>query len=395
MDSYIEQGGKVFMDTYAQYPVVLTGGDGRHVMDENGKRYLDMVAGIAVNILGYGDPGLSAALKSVVDGGLLHCSNLYWNRHAIEAASRLSRLSTMERVFFCNSGTEANEAALKLARKYGRAADTGRTDIITMQQSFHGRTYGSMTATGQTKYQQAFHPLVPGFSYAPFNDLAAVQRMVTDTTCAIFVEPIQGEGGIIPAGTDFLKGVRALCDRRDILLVFDEVQCGMGRSGHAFAWQASGVKPDVMTLAKALGGGIPIGAMVATGKAASVLSPGDHAATFGGNPLSTAAANVVLGRLEEGSLLAHVGEVSKKLRTVLEDLKNAYNEIVEVRGVGLMLGMQMTVPVRPIIEACMQNGMLIANAGSHVLRFVPPLTITSDEIDEAAGILRDVFAKLF
>ncbi|MEA5030629.1 MAG: aspartate aminotransferase family protein [Sphaerochaeta sp.] len=392
--SIIEMGKSVFMDTYAQYPIVLANGEGRHVYDTDGNRYLDMVAGIAVNILGYKDPGLTETLGKVVSEGLLHCSNLYWNSYAVQAAIRLSRLSGMERVFFCNSGTEANEAALKLVRKYGSSKKDGKTDIITMTQSFHGRTYGSMTATGQVKYQKAFHPLVPGFSYAAFNDYTAVESLVTDNTCAIFVEPVQGEGGVVPAQKQFLQQLRKLCDERDILLVFDEVQCGLGRTAHAFAWQASQVKPDVMTLAKALGGGVPIGAMVADGKAAKVLVPGDHAATFGGNLLSAAAADCILARLEEGTLLEHVKTTSAYLRSALGELQKQYSQIIEIRGLGLMLGMQMTIPVRLLIEACMAEGMLIANAGPNVLRFVPPLTITEDEIDEAVGILKSVFSKI-
>lgn len=394
MDKTIEQGKSVFMETYAQFPLVLTGGEGRHVFDSEGNRYLDLVAGIAVNILGYGDHRLSAALHKVIDDGLLHCSNLYWNSYAVEAASRLVRLSTMDKVFFCNSGTEANEGAIKLVRKYGSSKKEGKTDIITMNQSFHGRTYASMTATGQTKYQKSFYPLVPGFSYSPFNDYEALEKMVGDSTCAIFIEPVQGEGGVVPAEASYLKKVRQLCDQRDILLVFDEVQCGMGRTGTPFAWQQSGVKPDVMTLAKALGGGVPIGAVVATGKAATVLQPGDHAATFGGNLLATAAADCVLGILEDGELLEHVRTVSAYLRSRLESLKDQFGQIVEVRGAGLMLGVQMSQPVRPILEMCMQEGLILANAGPDILRFVPPLTITESEVDEAIAILSRVLGKV-
>jgi predicted acetylornithine/succinylornithine family transaminase len=394
MDKTIELGKSVFMETYAQFPIVLAGGDGRYVFDTQGKRYLDLVAGIAVNILGYGDKRLSSALHKVIDNGLLHCSNLYWNSYAVTAASRLARLSSMEKVFFCNSGTEANEGAIKLVRKYGSSLKEGRTDIITMKQSFHGRTYASMTATGQTKYQKSFYPLVPGFSYAPFNDSDALKNMVTDTTCAIFIEPVQGEGGVVPADASYLKKVRQLCDDRDILLVFDEVQCGMGRTGKPFAWQKSGVKPDVMTLAKALGGGVPIGAVVATGKAATVLQPGDHAATFGGNLLATAAADCVLEVLEDGELLEHVEKVGSYLRNSLEALKGRFSQIVEVRGAGLMLGVQMSIPVRPILDMCMQEGLILANAGPEILRFVPPLTITESEIDEAITILTRVLEKI-
>ncbi len=394
MNKMITQGQAVFMETYAQFPLVLTRGKGRYVYDTDNKRYLDMVAGIAVNILGYGDPVLSKTLQAVFEDGLLHCSNLYWNPHAITAAEKLVQLSMMERVFFCNSGTEANEAAIKLVRKYGSSQDKAKTDIITMHQSFHGRTYGSMTATGQPKYQSAFKPLVPGFSYAQFNDFASVKKLVTPQTCAIFVEPIQGEGGVIPATPEFLKQVRALCDQHDILLVFDEVQCGLGRTGYSFAWQKNGVKPDVMTLAKALGAGVPIGAMVTTGKAAKVFSPGDHAATFGGNLLASAAANCVLDRLADKQFLAHVNKVADRLHFALTNLQHLYPQVVEIRGIGLMVGVELSIPARPIIEACMDAGLLIASAGVNVLRFVPPLTITEDEIDTFIATLDGVFAKL-
>ncbi len=390
----IETGKRVMMETYAQFPLVLTRGEGRYVYDTDGKRYLDLVAGIAVNILGYGDTELTGQLKQVVENGILHCSNLYWNPYAVEAAQRLVELSGMERVFFCNSGTEANEAALKLVRKYGSAKMQGKTDIITMHHSFHGRTYGSMTATGQPKYQKAFLPLVPGFSHVPFNDIEALEAAVTDTTCAVFIEPVQGEGGVIPAAEGYLKRVRELCDRYDILLVFDEVQCGMGRTGHPFAWQQSQVMPDVMTLAKALGGGVPIGAVVATGKAAEVFQPGDHAATFGGNHLAAAAACVVLKRLQEGKLLQQVQEVSAHLRSSLEQLQRRFSQIEEVRGAGLMLGLQLSVPVREILEQCMDSGLILANAGVQILRFVPPLTITHDEVDEAISILTNVLEQM-
>ncbi len=393
VENCIDIGKQVFMETYAQFPIALTGGQGCRVTDDQGKSYLDLVAGIAVNALGYGDKKLSEALKAVIDTGLLHCSNLYWNNIAVSAAAKLLALSGMDRVFFCNSGTEANEAAIKLARKAGRQKDPLRTDIISMNHSFHGRTCGSLSATAQAKYQTSFLPLLPGFSYAPYNDLAGVRAKVTDRTCAIMVEPIQGEGGVVPATEEFLKGLRALCDEKDLLLIFDEVQCGMGRTGYPFAWQSYGVRPDVMSLAKALGGGVPIGALVATGAAAKVLAPGDHAATFGGNFLAAAAAEVVLDRLAQGELLEQVRKTSARLEKALLSLKDQYPAIVEVRGRGLLMGMEMTVPVRPLVAACMEKGMLIVNAGPNVLRFVPPLVITEEQIDEAVAILTEVLAQ--
>lgn len=392
--SLIESGQHVFMQTYAQYPVVLTGGKGRRVFDVEGKSYLDLVAGIAVNILGYADPGLARALTSVIDDGLLHCSNLYWNPHAISAAESLRRLSSLERVFFCNSGTEANEVAVKIARKYGRSKSEEKIEIISMHQSFHGRTYGALSATGQPKYQKPFGPMLPRFVYAPFNDIEGVRSLVGPETCAIFVEAVQGEGGVLPADAQFLRDLRTLCDEHDLLLVCDEVQCGMGRTGVPFACQRSGIVPDVMTLAKGLGGGVPIGAVLTSPKASEVLVPGDHGCTFGGNLLATAAAKYVLERLEEGSLLAHVNQVASHLRASLAKLGKRYPQIEQIRGEGLMLGMQMSMPVRSIIESCMERGMLIANAGPNVLRFVPALTITEAEIDEAVSILDEVLATL-
>jgi len=390
MNNLIEKGNEVFVSTYAQFPIVLTGGQGTYVTDNNNKSYLDMVAGIAVNSLGYNDKEFNDALKHVIDNGLLHCSNLYYNEYAVKAASLLCEISNMERVFFCNSGTEANEAALKLSRKYGKSFTSKKDQIITMESSFHGRTYGSMSATGQVKYQKSFTPLVPNIIHTPLNDMKALEKNIGNNTCAIFVEVIQGEGGVKCADPDFLKQVRALCDKNEILLVFDEVQCGMGRTGKAFAWQHTEVKPDVMTLAKALGNGVPIGAMVVNGKATHVFEPGDHAATFGGNLLSTVAALTVLKRVKEGSVLEHVEKVGSYFKGQLLKLKDEYPHIVEVRGLGLMLGMELSIEVKPIINQCINNGMLIVGAGTHVLRFVPPFTITEHEVDEAIAIIKSV-----
>lgn len=388
MNTIIEKGNESFVSTYAQFPIVLTGGKGVYVTDENGKTYLDMVAGIAVNALGYNDKEFSDALKKVIDNGLLHCSNLYYNEYAVKAASLLCEISGMDKVFFCNSGTEANEAALKLSRKYGKSFTIPKDQIITMESSFHGRTYGSMSATGQVKYQKSFTPLVPHIIHTPLNDFEALEEKVGTTTCAIFVEVIQGEGGVKCADPSFLQKVRTLCDEKEILLVFDEVQCGMGRTGKSFAWQHTNVIPDVMTLAKALGNGVPIGAMLVRGKADHVFSPGDHAATFGGNLLSSAAAYTVLKRVKEGALLDHVQQVGAYFKEQLLTLKHECKEIIEVRGMGLLLGIELNKEVRPIIDECMRDGMLIVGAGVNVIRFVPPLTITESEIDEGIAILR-------
>ncbi len=384
----IARGEKVFVNAYAQYPIVLNGGEGRYLYDIEGKRYLDMMGGIAVNLLGYNDPGLNRRLKEVIDNGLLHCSNLYWNKWAIEAAEKLTALSGMERVFFCNSGAEANEGAIKMARKGGGE----RTEIITMENSFHGRTLGSLSATGQTKYQEAFKPMVGGFKYAQYNDLESVKELVNPNTCAIMVEVIQGEGGIKVAQEEFLKGLREVCDEHNLLLIFDEVQCGLGRTGHHFAWQKMGIFPDIMTLAKGLGSGVPVGAIVVGPKAASIFVPGDHGATFGGNLLSSAAANYVLDYISAEGFLEGVQKSSQALMEGLKALQSDY--IKEVRGVGLMVGMELTIGAREVIDKCREAGLLIGSAGEKTLRFVPPLTITPAEIGEGLSILGAVLSSL-
>lgn len=395
MQRIIEEGQRDIMHTYAQFPVVFASGHGRTLVDTEGKEYLDFVAGIAVNALGYGDETLAAALKHVIDNGVLHCSNLYWNPYAVNAAKLLKLVSGMDKVFFCNSGAEANEAALKLARKFGHLDGGHRSGIITMEHSFHGRTYGAITATGQAKYHKDFDPLLPHISYAVFNDFESVCSLVDDDTCAILVEPIQGEGGIIPAEKEFLVSLRKLCDEKNLLLMFDEVQCGMGRSGMPFAWQTYGVKPDVLTIAKALAGGVPAGAMVASGVAAEILQPGDHAATFGGNLLAMSGACVMLERLAEGTLCDHVQAMSAYFLKALHALQAKYPSIaVDVRGLGLMLGIQLSVPPRTVVDWAMSRGLLVASAGYDVLRFVPPLTVTEGEIDRAVGIIDEVFASL-
>ncbi len=394
MNTIIEQGNNYFVSTYAQFPIVLTGGKGVYVTDIEGKVYLDMVAGIAVNALGYQDKEFNDTLKKVIDNGLLHCSNLYYNEYATKGASLLCELSGMDKVFFCNSGTEANEAALKLSRKYGKNFDTVKDQVITMESSFHGRTYGSMSLTGQVKYQKSFTPLVPHIVHTPLNDFEALKKNVNPSTCAIFVEVIQGEGGVKCADPLFLQKVRTLCDEQEILLVFDEVQCGIGRTGKAFAWQHTHVMPDIMTIAKALGNGVPIGAMLVKGRADHQFKPGDHAATFGGNLLSTAAASIVLERVKEGALLHHVQKVGTYFKEQLLLLKDNFPQIVDVRGMGLMLGIELNKEVKPIIDECIKQGMLIVGAGLQVIRFVPPLTISKSEVDEGIAILKRALEKV-
>lgn len=395
MQETIQTGKQYLLDTYSQVPVVFTGGKGMYLIDEEGKRYLDFVGGIAVNALGYGDPGLSEAINKVVSEGLLHCSNLYYNKVGVEAAKELCSLAGMERVFFCNSGAEATEASLKLARKFGHQSETPRSEIISMVHSFHGRTYGAITATGQKKYHKNFAPLPQGFSYAEFNNLESVKALITEKTCAIIVEPIQGEGGIVPADPAFLQGLRSLCDEHNLLLIYDEVQCGMGRSGKPFAYQVYGVKPDVLTSAKALAGGVPCGAMLTTGKASHIFTPGDHASTFGGNALAMAAVREMVRRLSNPAFTSHVQEMGEYLREKLAQLVVRYPDLcVAVRGKGLINGLVLTVPPRQVVDACFAKGVLVASAGSDVLRFVPPLVVEKKDIDAALSVVDEALATL-
>jgi len=395
MKQKIEQGKEYLLGTYSQVPVVFSSGEGCTLTDTEGREYLDFVGGIAVNALGYGDKGLTKALNGVLESGLLHCSNLYYNNQAIEAAKAICTLAGMDKVFFCNSGAEANEAALKLSRKFGHRSSPARTRVITMVDSFHGRTYGSVAATGQAKYHQNFDPLPQGFQYALFNDLGSVEALISEHTCAILVEPIQGEGGVVPATKAFLQGLRELCDKHDLLLIYDEVQCGMGRSGKPFAWQLYEVKPDVLTLAKALAGGVPCGAMLTSERASDIFSPGDHASTFGGNALAMAGVCEMTHRLSETGLCNEVSEKGAYLRSKLGQLVTKYPDTCKaVRGFGLMNGMVLSTPPREVVEACFAKGLLVLSAGSDVLRFVPPLVISKDEIDVAVTIVDEVLATL-
>ncbi len=391
----IEKGMKVFAKTYAQFPIVLQSGHGCMVTDTEGNEYLDFVAGIAVNALGYGDKELAAALHQVIDQGITHCSNLYWNRPAVQAADQLVQLSGLERVFFCNSGAEANEAALKLARKYGHEKKGLNCNmIISMNHSFHGRTYGAVTATGQQKYHKGFAPMMPDIAYAEFNDLESVKALVNDRVCAILVEPVQGEGGIIPAETEFLQGLKGLCDEENILLIFDEVQCGMGRLGTPFAFQKYGVIPDAVSLAKGLGAGVPVGALVIGSRAADVFVPGDHASTFGGNFLAGAAASCMTAKLANTEFMRNINTAAEQLSLRLTKMGKQFpNLIRDVRGIGLMMGIELTLPAKAVIESCMKRGLLLIGAGTHVIRFVPPLIVSPAEIDKAVDILEEVLSS--
>lgn len=388
-----ELGKKYYQDCYAQVPICFQGGKGCRLIDMEGNSYLDCVGGIAVNALGYGNEELSKKLKETIESGLLHCSNYFYNPHALHAAKLLVELSGLDRVFFCNSGAEANEAALKLAKKYGKK--DGRDGIISFTHSFHGRTMGALTATGQMKYQKEFLPLVPGFSYAEYNSVDSVKKLVDKNSVAIICEAMQGEGGIIPATKEFLQGLRDLCDEHDLLLIFDEVQCGMGRTGKPFCWQHYGVEPDLMSVAKALGCGIPAAAMVAGKKVSHLFVPGDHASTFGGGALAMTASEVILSKLKDKDFLLQIEENGTYLRSLLGKLVLKYPKLCTgVRGLGLMDGLILSASPKAVVEKCREQGLLVCSAGENVLRFVPPLVITKTEIDEAVAIVDKSLATL-
>ncbi|MFZ7110896.1 MAG: acetylornithine transaminase [Desulfatiglandales bacterium] len=384
----------VLFPTYKRAPVVLTRGKGCRVWDEDGKEYLDFVAGIAVCALGHSSPLVSQALMEQ-SRELVHVSNLYYTKPQIELAELLVNHSFADRVFFCNSGAEANEAAIKLARRYSREAyGPGRHRIITMKGSFHGRTMATLSATGQSKIQTGYDPLLEGFDYVPFNDLKALETAIEDSVCAVMLEPIQGEGGVVLPHPEYLKGVREICRANNVLMIFDEVQVGMGRTGKLFAYEHSGVTPDIMTLAKALGNGLPIGAMLSTEPLSEAFGPGSHATTFGGTPLVTAVAKAVLKSIIQDGWIDHCRDMGVYFRERLESLKAKYPFVKEVRGLGLILGVELDRPVGPVISACMERGFIVASAQENVLRFVPPLIVTQAEIDPMIKALDEVFAAL-
>lgn len=383
---------KYIMHTYNRFDTEIVRGDGVYLFDENGKKYLDFTAGIAVNSLGYGDKECINAITEQINS-FNHCSNLYYSRPQAEVAEILVENSCFEKVFFCNSGAEAVETMLKIARKFGKTKGENCSKIITMKNSFHGRTTGAITATGQLKYQKSFTPLLPDIVYAEFNNLDSVQSLADENTCAIIVEPMQGEGGMRPATLEFLQGLRKLCDEKNILLGFDEVQCGIGRTGELFAYQTYGIEPDMTAMAKGLANGLPIGACAAKGIAATILEAGDHASTFGGNPVSCASAKVVLTKLTKENLLQNVKETGGYLKEELQKLAEKYAFIKEVRGLGLMLGMELTIPAREIMNKSMENGLLVIGAGTNIIRFVPPLIISQKNVDEAVSILDKVLGE--
>jgi acetylornithine/N-succinyldiaminopimelate aminotransferase len=392
--NWIERGMTHVAMTYGRYPLVAERGEGCRLYDVDGKSYLDFLAGIAVNNLGHCHPKVVAALQEQA-GKLLHCSNYYHIPQQIELAELLCRNSFGDRVFFCNSGVEANEAAIKLARKYSSEQhSTERTEIITAQASFHGRTLAGISATGQEKVKAGFAPLLPGFVHVPFGDLEALRSAITPNSCAIMLEPVQGEGGVNVPPSGYLQAVRELCDQHRLLLIFDEIQTGCGRTGTLFAYQQEGVEPDVMTLAKALAGGPPIGAMLAREQYAAALGPGSHGSTFGGNPLMAAAGVATLKVLLEGRVLNNCTVMGVYLRQRLEALQKTFSCIREVRGRGLILGMELTIPGNDLVIKAMQRGLLINCTVGNVLRFVPPLIVSREEIDEAMEILEGIFQEI-
>ncbi len=391
---YIEEAEQHLIHTYNRYQIVLEKGEGVYLYDVDGKKYLDFAAGIAVFALGYANKEYNNALKAQVDK-LLHTSNLYYNVPLVEAAKRITEQSGMDRVFFTNSGTEAIEGAIKLARKYAYIKDNSTDhEIIAMNHSFHGRSIGALSVTGNSKYQEAFKPLMGGVKFADFNNLESIKAQITEKTCAIIMEPVQGEGGLYPAKKEFLEGVRDLCDKKGILLIFDEVQCGMGRTGSMFAWQQYGVKPDIMAMAKALGCGVPVGAFAAKEEVAKALVPGDHGTTYGGNPFACAAVNEVFRQFEEKNIVGHVKVVGEYLHKALKGLEKKYDIVKEARGIGLMQGLELTIPAGDIILKALDKGLILITAGQNIIRFVPPLVITEANVDEMVAILDNILAEI-
>lgn len=393
MQDFINKAEEVLMHTYTRYQIVLDKGEGVYLYDTNGKEYLDFGAGIAVFALGYKNEDFNKALKLQIDK-LMHTSNYYYNVPAILAGEKLLKASGMDRVFFTNSGTEAIEGAVKLARKY-YFKKTGRADseIISMNNSFHGRSMGALSVTGQPKYREAFEPLIGGTVFAEFNNIQDVVSKITNRTCAILLEPIQGEGGLYPCDKEFLEELRVICNEKDILLIFDEIQCGMGRTGTMFAYQGYEVYPDIITCAKALGCGVPVGAFAATKRVSDAFDSGDHGSTYGGNPFVCAAVDKVFELYESMNLLDHVKEISAYLEEKLDTLAHKYNFIVDRRGKGLMQGLELNHPVKDYINKAMDRGLILFSAGAHTIRFVPPLIVSKEDVDKMYEILDNVLGE--
>lgn len=388
-----ELSDKYLMRTYRRAPVAFASGQGTRLVDLEGKSYLDLVAGIAVCSLGHNHPALTGAIRTQA-AKLLHVSNLYQIPEQAALARWLITHSACDRVFFCNSGAEANEAAIKLARKHGRRDGGNRFEILVAEHSFHGRTLATLAATAQPKYHLGFEPLPLGFITVPFNDFEALRGAITPSTCAVMLEPIQGEGGVHPTTPEYLQAVRRVCDEHGLLLILDEIQTGIGRTGKLFAYEHYGITPDVLTLAKGLGGGVPIGAMLARGHAADAFQPGDHGSTFGGNPLACAAALAVLTTIEEQRLVQHAAQVGAYLLMQLRRLAQQHPVIKEVRGVGLMVAVELNSEAAPVVDACRERGLLVNAVNPNTLRLVPPLIITRADVDEALGILDDALRAL-
>lgn len=385
---YMDIAEEYLVHTYNRFKIVIEKGDGVYLYDVDGKKYLDFAAGIAVFALGYNNKKYNDALKEQIDK-VIHTSNLFYNVPATEAAKKIVEATGLKKVFFTNSGAEAIEGAIKMAKRYAYDKD-GTTDheIIAMNHSFHGRTLGALAVTGNAHYQEPFKPMISGIKFAEYNNLESVKAQITDKTCAIIMETVQGEGGIYPGTEEFVKGVRQLCDENDILMICDEIQCGMGRTGKMFAYEHYGIKPDIVTLAKALGCGAPVGAFVAGEKSCQSLVPGDHGTTYGGNPLATAAVNKVFDLFEEEKVLENVNEVSSYLEEKLDEIVAEYDNVTARRGKGLMQGLVLTTPVGETVTRAIENGLLVISAGSDVLRMVPPLIITKENVDEMIEILR-------
>lgn len=390
--NYIEKAEQFLVHTYNRYPIVLDHGEGVYLYDRNGEKYLDFAAGIAVCSLGYSHEGYKNALKEQAEK-LLHVSNLFYTAPTADAAEKLKKASGMDRVFFTNSGTEAIEGALKAARKYAYTKQSGRFEFVAMNHSFHGRSMGAVSVTGTESYRTPFEPLVSGVRFARYNDLESVKAQITDKTCAIILETLQGEGGIYPAEPIFLEGLRKICDEQDILLIFDEIQCGMGRTGSMFAWQDYEVKPDLMCMAKAIGNGVPVGAFAMTEKVAEYsLKPGDHGTTYGGNSFVCAAVSKVLDIFEEEKIVEHVKEIAPYLEGKLEELVEEFETVKERRGKGLMQGLVLKRPVGEVISNAQKEGLLVISAGGNVLRMVPPLIIEKEHVDEMIEKLKKALA---
>lgn len=390
MKQMIEQSEQYLVHSYNRYPVVLDYGEGVYLYDVEGKKYLDFGAGIAVCALGYGNKRFEEAIKKQIDKAL-HFSNVFYSKPLMHAAEALAKATGMDKVFMANSGTEANEGALKLARKYAiMKGHEERHEIISMKKAFHGRTMGALSVTGTDKYREPFNPLIGGVTFVDYNNLDSVEKAITDKTYAVIVEAVQGEGGIYPANPEFLRGIRKICDTHDIMMICDEIQCGMGRTGKMFAYEQYDVKPDIVTMAKGIGNGMTVGAIATTEKIAKAFVPGDHGTTFGGNPLACAAVTAVLEEFEEKNIPEHVTLVGEYLAERLQHLVDTKEVAKEMRGMGLMRGLELTEPVAPYITKALEKGLILMSAGTHVIRFIPPLIIEKEHVDEMIAILEEI-----